>query len=938
MPNPLFDIKGLRQELEIDSQILVPNRRLARHINSAWGHHCYQQGLRAWRQPWVQTQDAWLLECWHLLQDRGYQDCFSHSIINPHAERLIWEQVIDNDADKPAGIDGSAFARMAQAALQNLQRWQVPFAEVAQSGHEASQHLLRWHREFANVLADRHLLTPAQAQTFVAQAFEQSFLAKQARIVLLGFNTEPAPLYRRIIDAAFFESIYWHEAEKPVAKQICVAANDTDEISRAAQWAKQTIDSQPDQRVGLVFTNLASQRHCIDRIFREVFTPEYGLPDAPHAVPPYNISAGLPLSDSPLVASALDLLKLQRSPQPLAFYCNLLNNPFWGDSANEQIVRAQCQLLLRKGYKLQPASADLRYCIKRAEDASLATNGNMDGDTSGINSADNSGTSLSQCLQQFEDRCRQQAIKSNQHKHSSEQNGGEKLSSRNSFAFWTLEFSARLKILGWPGTRALDSIEYQQQQLWLDVLEEFTRLDNSIDPVDAATALTQLIRVCRGRIFQAEGGDSPVQVLGLLEATGLHFDHLWVAEMHDGQWPQSPDYNPLLPVSLQRLHQMPRSSAEEELKIARQMLVDFENHCQHIVFSFGLRDGDSERQISRLLDSDLPHLQQTPGPFVHPLIARMDKPELQKIAIDQAPPLVPEDKPVRGGSAILRDQAGCPFNAFVIWRLGAEALPEPAFGFTNMERGVVVHYALELFWATCKDSSTLKAMDLTARDTLLEQSIATALTQAKTDRPDLFGPRFSAIENDRLFSLLSAWLDIEQERSAFSVAAREEKINLQLSQLNLSLRIDRIDQLEDGSIMLIDYKTGGASIKGFADERPEEPQLLLYALATDQPLAALCFGQISATKGITLKGVTNRPDLLPSLSDLETAGLADTWAETLDLWQERLSGLAAEFCAGDAEVVFYSNAAANYQNYLLPLNRWFEINTDRESTTDEHQQ
>ncbi|MBV1930609.1 MAG: PD-(D/E)XK nuclease family protein [Porticoccaceae bacterium] len=926
MTNPLFDIEGLINELEAHTQILVPNRRLARQITSAWGQHCYQQGLQAWRQAPVQTLDTWLLECWQELQDRAYPDCFTHSIINPHAERLIWEQVIDNDSDKPIGIEGSVFSRLAQSALQNLERWQVPLAEVTQSAHEASQHLLRWYREFSTLLANKQLLTPAQAQSFVWQAFQQAFLSKGGRVVLVGFNTEPAPLFQNIIEAAFSESIYWREAEKTIAKHICIAANDSDEISQAAQWAKSTIDTQPDQRVGIVFPNLANQRHRIDRIFREVFTPEYCLPGAPHGLPPVNISAGIALSDTALISSALHLLQLHRSPQPLEFYYALLNDPFWGDAANEQIARAQCQLLLRKGYKLQPGSADLRFCMKRAEDRasiSSGTNDDKNGDKNvRVSLPQSTFKSLSQVLQQFEDRCRRQG------KHAS----AETRSTQKSFSFWAEEFSSRLKILGWPGTRTLDSIEYQQQQLWLDVLEEFAGLDSAIDPVDNLTALTQLTRICRGRIFQAEGSDSPVQVLGLLEAAGLHFDSLWLAEMHDGQWPQSPDYNPLLPVSLQRLQKMPRSSAETELSIARQLLKDFENHCQKIVFSYGLRDGDSERQISRLLVGDFASLDTHP-PTGHPLLKELDKPALQQISIDQAPPLILEKLPIRGGSAILRDQARCPFNAFAIWRLGAEALPEPAFGFTAMERGNLVHHTMELFWADCQDSTTLHKMDSAARDALLAQSINTAMSQAKTDRPDLFGPRFFAIESQRLHKLLSSWLDIEQSRSTFSVAGREEKITFQLGELNLSLRIDRIDKLKDGSIMLIDYKTGSASIKGFADERPEEPQLLLYALATDQTLTSLCFAQVSASKGVGLKGLTSQADLAPGLSDLEAAGLENNWPDTLALWRQRLEGLAAEFCQGDADMVFYSSTAATYQSHLLPLNRWLEIAAGNDAET-----
>jgi probable DNA repair protein len=916
MPKPLFNIKGLIDQLQSGTLVLTPNRRLARHIGGAWAQHCHQQGQQAWCQPAILSIDIWLLECWQLLQDHAYRASLGFSIVNDHAERFIWEQVIDKDVENPPGVDSPAFARLAQTALQNMERWQVAFSELAHSGHETSAHFLRWRRQFASELLNRQLLTPAQAHAFVWQAFQQNLLPRQEQVVLVGFQTTLAPLYTHIIDSAFNDVAHWHESGLSASKKIHVAANDSDEIVRAAQWAKQQAQHHPGSsqkgnikqgnRIGVVFPNLVNQRHRIDRIFREIFTPDYCLPGTPHSIAPYNISAGIPLCDTPLVASGLMLLNLQRSPQPLDFYCGLLINPFWGDldSTVEQVIRTQCQLLLLRANKLDPATADLRYYMKLAEDS-----------VPDINST------LSRDLQQFENLCRQQSAQ------------GKPFT--GSFKFWVQQFSNRLKILGWPGKRVLDSIEYQQQQQWLNTLEEFSRLDNALDPVDADTALTQLTRLCGAQIFQAEDSDSPVLVLGLLEAAGLHFESLWLAEMHDGQWPQTPDYNPLLPVHVQRQHQMPRSSAETELAIAQRLLSDFENNCKELVFSFGQFDSDTERQISRLLASDLPELAHPLEPLDHPLIAEQDKPVLQRMTLGQAPSL-PGDFLLRGGSAVLRDQARCPFNAFSIWRLGAEPLPEPTFEFTAVERGNLTHHVLELFWRRCKDSTTLNAMSQDSRDILLTESIAAALKQIKKDRPRLFGPRFSNIETGRLHQLICRWLDIEASRAPFVVSAQEQNISLQLGNLNLSLRIDRIDRLDDGSAVLIDYKTGSSSIKSFSDERPEELQLLLYALAIDQPLAALCFGQLSASKGVAIKGLGNHPEIAPSLTDLEETQLEDNWPDTLAVWRNRLSSLATEFCQGNAEMAVYSNTVINHQKYLRPLNRWYENRgDDNELTVDE---
>ncbi len=50
------------------------------------------------------------------------------------------------------------------------------------------------------------------------------------------------------------------------------------------------------------------------------------------------------------------------------------------------------------------------------------------------------------------------------------------------------------------------------------------------------------------------------------------------------------------------------------------------------------------------------------------------------------------------------------------------------------------------------------------------------------------------------------------------------------------MRIDRIDEMPDGSLAVIDYKTSASvpSPSSWLGDRPSDPQLPLYALAVEQ--------------------------------------------------------------------------------------------------------
>src|SRR5262249_13757765 len=86
-------------------------------------------------------------------------------------------------------------------------------------------------------------------------------------------------------------------------------------------------------------------------------------------------------------------------------------------------------------------------------------------------------------------------------------------------------------------------------------------------------------------------------------------------------------------------------------------------------------------------------------------------------------------------------------------------------------------------------------------------------------------------EQQRLLVRLHEWVVYEAKRHPFTVDRREEGLkDVNVGGLKLNLRADRIDKLPDDSHLLIDYKTGEVSASAWKGERPDEPQLPLYAV------------------------------------------------------------------------------------------------------------
>jgi RecB family exonuclease len=161
------------------------------------------------------------------------------------------------------------------------------------------------------------------------------------------------------------------------------------------------------------------------------------------------------------------------------------------------------------------------------------------------------------------------------------------------------------------------------------------------------------------------------------------------------------------------------------------------------------------------------------------------------------------------------------------------------------------------------------------------------------------------LETQRLTQLLREWLPLERQRLPFRVVARETSASVQLAGLELALRVDRIDQLEDGSSVIIDYKSGAAAVADWLGSRPAKPQLPLYGLAADGPLTGLAFATVRE-RACQFSGLA-RAEVGPGIhTDIETQTRrrmpSPDWPALLTAWQQVMEGLAAAFAGGEAAV------------------------------------
>jgi probable DNA repair protein len=856
----LFDTTDLEPLLAQGWLALTPNRRLASRIRSAIVRRSAAAGARVVPTPAVLSLADWLDRLWAQLCFVA-PDSAGAWLLDEDQERALWDVVVAANAGtllRPAEA-----ARQAQAAHRMLALWrQLPLRAdlVAElEAGEESRLFLGWLAEFERRCMALGAISNVERDRRLLKAVLDGQLQLSASVVTIAFD-EMTPLHRALLDAL----PDWRMLAPPTRNRSIAAIGCDDfatQIRRAAQWARQRLLTEPTATVAIVVPQLAQQRACVERIVRDIFEPDHADPARPHRPPPFNISAGLSLVNVPLVATALQLLRLARRNQSRSELIALLDAPFHlfnePPDAIAMLIEAICDLRCE-----QITAAQLRDLTARVTEHFPAW-------------------PLSGQLQQLGDLLRRERL----------------LQRRMTTERWRDYFDTLLALFGWPGRRPQDSIEFQQAQQWCGALEDFARLDAIIGEVGFDDALGTLQELLSARLFQPKTADTPLQVLGLLEAAGLQFDALWLCDMGEDQWPPAASPNPLLPRSLQRRLAMPHCDAARELAFAQRLTRSLLAASRDVVVCYQQLSDDVERRISPLFGE--------PPPLLMPFEANIWPSSLSLLPMERflpgdAPPVDPAECS-SGGSAIVASQSACPFQAFARHRLGARALDEAVDGLDAGERGELLHSALEILWRELGDRETLVNIAVDELPMRADAAACAAVEALRLRIPVRLGERFAALERQRLARLLIGWLELERERPYFTIEALEQTRELTLGGLTLRLRVDRIDRLADGRRLIIDYKSSNAlSTSAWTDARPEQPQLPLYgiALEDEQPasVAGLLFAQI---RGDRLK--------LIGLGDagLEGHGLKvgeTPWPQQLADWRIALQVLADEYLQGRAEV------------------------------------
>jgi probable DNA repair protein len=832
-------------------QVVTASDRAARALASAFHRARRSEGLAAWPAPSILDWKSFVRGAWE------QRSADAHLLLNPAQEQALWVEIAGQDRSLATLLEDPRhrLAALAMEAHELLCSYAQRFLRTPARAtwQQDAAAFSGWLTAFDEACRAENLISPSRLPHELIPLLKAD-PARRPPLLLAGFD-RILPVQRSLFDA-WGE---WHEAAKgePASDVHFHAAADAhSELAACALWCGRRFSANPDARLLVVTQDAGTCRGEIERAFLR------------HTGAAFEFSLGIPLSQVALARAAHLLLRWLEGPLDEHELDWLLSTGHAAANSQESAALQSYMRALRR-FGLERTQWGLRAFLGERSASEFIPVAWVE-----------RITAAQRRLADFARR-------------------------PQSPLDWAELVPRLLDELHFATTRPLQSAEFQAVRRWQQAVESCGSLGFDGRRIGWKDFLSQLGRALDETLFAPESRNAPIQIAGPAESAGLTADAIWFLGADEDAWPSSGSTHPLLPIEVQREAGMPHATPQLDWELAEAITRRILASAQEVHFSYAKQNEAAEARPSRLIFQLAGEAQKLPPDLTAP-----DTPSPLTVTIgDRSRIPFPPGK-VKGGADVLTAQSQCPFKAFATARLAAQGWEPAEAGLTASQRGNLLHAVLHAIWAGPPDGirSHADLLSLNDRQAFVAGHVQRALArELRPHQRELMPRRYLELEELRLTKLVTEWLEYESTRVEFEVADTELRRTVHIAGLTLDLRLDRVDQLNDGSLLVIDYKSGNVSPNAWELPRPEDVQLPLYAgFALDRErerLGGLVFAKVRAGDQ-EFAGRVIDPEATLSAGLKGTSSLAKNKL-TLDQllgWRDCIEQLARDFLGGKAEV------------------------------------
>ncbi len=803
----------LESEVSKNKIILTASKRLARDLKNQYIELQLKKNKNAWDSPKIYFWREWLR-----LIFSNNSEYYNGVLLDKNTSLSVWQRCLKQTVDDPL-INLQNLALNFSETLRQISDWCIPLSEISTSSNTPEEKLFTETLElYVKKLNDENWVDNSLLVEHVLNDKKNKWLKliNNSSFIFVGFH-EIIPIVKRLMDAMQLYCDY-----KIINKEFSsVSYNKNQYIDSAAEfraigaWAKNILLQDADAKIGVLINKMYTSRRTLPLI-KEGFIPGWQLIDEIDDSA-LNFSYGHYLYQYPVIHICNLILDWYRKPLSSKDISFILRSTLFQkeNSKGSNMLEHRVRLMPIKKWTVENFIDAMK---KEATESELNVIGKFE-------------------------------IIANTRNHSKE---------KKVLRDWIEIINKDLEKFGWPGIEYLNNIEQQLIRRWNELLREIdtTHKDDSI--VTLSFFLKQLINQSERTMFQPEVTNSLVSIMNHSEAVGMEFDYLWLSGMDDQQWPGVENKLSFISIETQKKYNFRNLNSSNWIDSQQRLLNVLSKSAQNINYSWSVNRDDMELSFTKQVDInfDIEVENLDPGWYAATILDG----ESHTSIIEEPPFKVNNIEYLKGGTNTIQKYLEDPFCAFALGRLRITKPNEFSRGISPLMRGNLVHASLARLFYSNLSLDELKSWSVSEIKENVKNAADFVFADQLKQPHDTVQKILILYEKKRTEKLMLNFIADEVQRNNFEVMILEKNLKLKYANLELNLKVDRIDKCDDGSFHIIDYKTGIARKILDSNQDIKSIQLFVYAAAFNKLVSTVSFVTFRNDNEIVIDSVSANVD------------------------------------------------------------------------------